>query len=128
MKAIAKTTLLALATLFGLSIARAQVPQLLFDGCHWTYPKLCDLWKQRKCWCPDDYCPKKAPCILPNVHGCVDDYCPKKLPCVPPNPRGCLDDYCPKTCPIQLGSNSVPWYTGCPAQPCKKAGCTKTNP
>jgi hypothetical protein len=116
MKAIVQTALLALAIPIWLPTARAQAPQLLFDGCHWTYPKLGVLWQQRKCWCPDDYCPKAAPCVPPTAKGCVDDYCPKKPPCVPPKPRGCLDDYCPKTCPILLGSNCEPWYT-CGPQP-----------
>ncbi|HLN31151.1 MAG TPA: hypothetical protein VK395_25645 [Gemmataceae bacterium] len=97
----------------------AQESCPLFDGCRWTFPSLCDQWRQRKCWCCDDYCPKTLPSIAPAAKGCVDDYCPKKLPCVPPNPKGCVDDYCRKTCPIVLPKQCDPWYTCGPAMaPC----------
>jgi hypothetical protein len=128
MKAIVKTTLLALGLLIGLPAARAQAPQPLFDGCHWTYPSLVILWQQRKCWCPDDYCLKALPCVPPRACGCVDDYCYKNLPCVPANPRGCVDDYCRKTCPIPLGCNCEPWYTCGPPQNCTKPGCVHRAP
>jgi hypothetical protein len=125
MKSIVKTTLLVIALVVWLPSAGAQAPQLLFDGCRWSFPSLRDLWQQRKCWCPDDYCPKTSPCVPPNACGCVDDYCPKKLPCVSPNPKGCLDDYCPKICPILLGGNCEPWYTCGPQYNCMKSGCGK---
>jgi hypothetical protein len=96
--------------------ARADEPWLLFDGCHWTFPKLCEQWRQRSCWCPNDYCPKTLPHVTPNPLGCVDDYCKKTLPCVGPNGRGCVDDYCPKTCPLFLGNLCEPWYR-CPPKP-----------
>jgi hypothetical protein len=104
--------------------ARADEPRPLFDGCNWWFPKLCAEWRARHCWCPDDYCPKKLPCVPCTPRGCVDDYCPKKLPCVPCNPRGCVDDYCPKTCPIWLGPLCQPWYTCGPPEPCG-APCQK---
>jgi hypothetical protein len=126
MKSIVKTTLLFVAMVVSRPSARAQTPHLLFDGCQWSFPKLCDLWQQRKHWCPDDYCPKSSPCITPNASSCRDDYCPKKLPCVPPNPNGCLDDYRCKTCPILLRSNCEPWYACGPMQNCMKSGCGKT--
>jgi hypothetical protein len=128
MKAIVKTTLLVLAILIWQPAARAQAPQVLFDGCQWSFPRLNVLWQQRKCWCPDNYCPKTAPCVPPRASGCVDDYCPKKLPCVPANPKGCLDDYCPKTCSILLGRNCEPWYTCGPPQNCMKSGCSNRAP
>ncbi|MBN2023585.1 MAG: hypothetical protein JW809_12440 [Pirellulales bacterium] len=59
-------------------------------------------------WCPDDYCPKPAPCVcLPRTCGRCDDYCPKPAPCVcPPRICGGCDDYCPKPAPcVQL----CPW-------------------
>jgi hypothetical protein len=125
MQSMVKTTLLIVAILVWLPSAPAQAPQLLFDGCQWYFPRLRDLWQQRKHWCPDDYCPKALPCVPPNACGCVDDYCPKKLPCVSPNPEGCLDDYCPKTCPILLGDNCELWYTWGPLQNCMRSGCGK---
>jgi hypothetical protein len=125
MKELVKTTLPALAILVWLPAVRAQSPQLLFDGCHWSYPRLCALWQARKCWCADDYCPKTLPCVPPNARGCIDDYCRKTLPCVAPNPKGCIDDYCRKTCPILLGTNCEPWYTCGPAQTGAKSGCGK---
>jgi len=125
MKAAFKTTLPALLVLSWLASARAQSPQPLFDGCHWKYPRLRLLWQQRKCWCPDDYCPKTLPCVSPNAKGCVDDYCPKTLPCVTANPKGCVDDYCPKSCPILFPSNCEPWYRCGPAQTGAMPGCGK---
>jgi hypothetical protein len=92
-------------------VARAEEPRQLFDGCRWAFPKLCEQWHQRCCWCPDDYCAKPLPCVPPNAKGCVDDYCRKPLPCVPPNAKGCVDDYCPRTCPLFLGRLCEPWYT-----------------
>jgi hypothetical protein len=92
-------------------LARADGPWVLFDGCHWNYPKLCEEWRSRHSWCPNDYGPKTLPCVPLNAKDCVDDYCRKGLPCVPPNPKGCVDDYCPKTCPLILGSLCEPWYT-----------------
>src|SRR5262245_46382629 len=114
--------LLALLTVGG-ALARADEPWLLFDGCHWAFPKLCYQWRLRCGWCPDDYCGKPLPHVPPNPNGCVDDYCRKSLPHVPPNPKGCVDDYCGKSCPLFLGSLMEPWYTcGTPhvggVQPC----------
>jgi hypothetical protein len=109
---------LALVVVCG-SCARAEEPWLLFDGHHWAYPNLCDQWRQRRCWCPDDYGCKPLPKVPPNAKGCVDDYCPKTLPQVPCNPRGCVDDYCPRTCPLFLGPLCEPWYRcGSPADGC----------
>ena len=90
--------------------AQAQSPWMLFDGCGWSFPKLCKEWQERRCWCPDDYCAKPLPGVAPNKPGCIDDYCPKRLPCVPPNAKGCTDDYCPKSCPLLLGPLCEPWY------------------
>jgi hypothetical protein len=102
--------------------ACAGEPRLMFDGHHWYFPQLCAEWRWRRCWCPDDYCPKTLPCVPPNAKGCVDDYCQKALPCVPPNAKGCVDDYCPKKCPLFLGGLCEPWYTcgpprGVPSRP-----------
>jgi hypothetical protein len=117
---------ICLAALLVTSAARAHAdePRLLFDGCRWVFPHLRDEWRQRCCWCPNDYCPKTLPCVPPNAKGCVNDYCPKSLPCVPPNPKGCVDDYCRKTCPLTLGKVCEPWYIcgapqGCGAEPCR---------
>jgi len=118
---ITYTMVVVLAAIAWQGPGRAQDPHPLFDGCRWSFPSLCDQWRQRKCWCCDDYCPKKLPCIGPTAKGCVDDYCPKKLPCVPPNPKGCVDDYCRKTCPIVLPNQCEPWYTCGPA----KAACAQ---
>ncbi len=101
---------------------RADEPRPLFDGCRWSFPRLCPEWRARKCWCPDDYHPKCLPTVPCNLRGCVDDYCPKSLPCVQPNARGCVDDYCPKTCPLYLRPLCQPWYTcgphgRCPSKP-----------
>jgi hypothetical protein len=106
----------------GPSLARADGPPL-FDGCRWSFPKLCEEWRQRSCWCPDDYHGKCLPGVPSNPCGCVDDYCPKSLPCPPPIAKGCVDDYCPKKCPLFLGRLCEPWYgcvpTGCAgAAPC----------
>lgn len=84
------------------TVAQADEPTPLFDGCRWIFPRLRDEWRQRCCWCPDDYCPKSLPCVPCNLKGCVDDYCPKSLPCAACNAKGCVDDYWPKTCPIFL--------------------------
>jgi hypothetical protein len=91
--------------------ARTQETWPLFNGCSWSFPSHCNLWRQRKCWAPDDYCSKRLPCPPPCVGGCIDDYHGKPLPCVPCNRRGCVDDYCPKQCPILLRGNCEPWYT-----------------
>src|SRR4051794_10408790 len=104
--------------------AQAQPPSVLFDGCKWSFPSLCEMWGQRKCWCPDDYRAKTMPCVPPNPRGCVDDYCAKKLPCVPANPRGCVDDYCPRQCPLILRGNVEPWYTCGTPEACLKTGGT----
>jgi hypothetical protein len=128
MQATVRATLVAIGVLICLPSVRAQAPQRLFDGCQWTYPSLCVLWKQRKCWCPDDYLAKPLPCVRPNPRGCTDDYCPKNLPCVPPNPKGCVDDYCRKACPLLLPSNCEPWYTCGPPQNCMKSGCGERAP
>jgi hypothetical protein len=103
--------------------AHAGEPRPLFDGCRWAFPQLCDEWRQRAGWCPDDYCRKPLPCVPPNSRGCVDDYCRKTLPVVPCNARGCTDDYCPKTCPLFLGSLCEPWYSCGPPQDCGAGPC-----
>jgi hypothetical protein len=90
---------------------RAEEAWPLFDGCHWSFPSLCDLWRQRCCWAPDDYCRKHLPCPPPCVGGCIDDYHGKCLPSVPCNLRGCVDDYCSKNCPILLPGNCDPCCT-----------------
>ncbi len=57
---------------------------------------------------------------------CPDDYCPKKLPCVPCPLKYCgRDDYCPKACPIYPPPCPPPWYTCVPAGNCGpgKGGC-----
>ena len=91
--------------------AQADEPWLMFDGSHWTIPKLREQWRQRSCWCPNDYCPKTLPVVPANPKGCVDDYCRKSLPFVPPNAKGCVDDYHPKTCPLLLGNLCEPGYS-----------------
>jgi hypothetical protein len=107
--------------------AQAAPPWTLFDGHNWSFPRSGDLWGQRTCWCPDDYCPKPLPCVIPTATGFVDDYCPKTLPCVPSTPKGCVDDYCPKTCPIILESNCQPWYICGPPETCSKCSCGKSR-
>jgi hypothetical protein len=119
---------LCVAVLLVTCAARADEPRPLFDGCRWALPKLCDEWRQRACWCPDDYCRKTLPCVPPNVRGCGDDYCRKTLPVVPCNARGCTDDYCPKTCPLFLGSLCQPWYTCGPPQGCGAGPCRNCLP
>ena len=50
-------------------------------------------------WCPDDYCPKRQPCVGVSLCFGCDDYCAKKEPCVcTPLCFGC-DDYCKKCLP-----------------------------
>jgi hypothetical protein len=36
------------------SRASADEPRPIFDGCRWHFPHLCDEWRWRRCWCPDD--------------------------------------------------------------------------
>ena len=116
--AMRRVILLAAALTAGPPLAHADGPWMLFDGCHWHLPSLCAEWRQRHCWCPDDYHGKCLPCVPANAKGCVDDYCGKCLPCVPANAKGCVDDYCPKTCPLWLGGQCQPWYTcGPPEHP-----------
>ncbi len=87
-------------------------PPTLFDGCRWWMPSLCKEWRQRHCWCPDNYNPKAMPPIpCAPLKGCADDYHAKPMPCVPVPSRGCVDDYCPKQCPIALPRTCEPWYT-----------------
>jgi hypothetical protein len=110
--------------------ARADGPWLLFNNGNWAFPKLRDEWRQRGCWCPDDYRCKPLPNVPTNPRGCADDYCRKTPPVVPPNARGCVDDYCPTRCPLFLGKLCEPWYTCGPradtrAEPCR--GC-KSSP
>ena len=114
MKPIIYPVIAGLALAVWSPAARTEEPWPLFNGCSWSFPSLCKLWRQRKCWAPDDYCAKSLPCPPRCVGGCCDDYDCKSLPCVPCNPRGCVDDYCPKQCPILLRGNCEPWYTGGP--------------
>jgi hypothetical protein len=123
MRSIVKTGLLVLAITVLQPAVHAQAPRVLFDGCAWSFPRLCDLGRLPKCCCPDDYCPKKLPCCPPCTRGCIDDYCCKKLPCVSPNPRGCVDDYCRKTCPIIVGSNCEARFTCGPPHCCTNSTC-----
>ena len=105
MKPVVYSVVAGLALAAWPSAARTQETWPLFDGCRWSFPGLCNMWRQRRCWAPDDYCPKRLPCPPPRVGGCCDDYHGKPVPCVPCNPRGCVDDYCPKQCPILLRGN-----------------------
>ena len=114
MKRIICSVIAGLALAAWSPAARTEEPWPLFNGCSWSFPSLCDLWRQRACWAPDDYRPKGLPCPPPRVGGCLDDYDGKPLPCVPCNLRGCVDDYRPKQCPILLRGNCEPWYTGGP--------------
>src|SRR5262249_24043866 len=123
MKPVIHLTTLILAWTIYQPSAQAQHPWLLFDGCRWAFLSLCQEWRERKCWCPDDYCPKSLPCVPPNSKGYYYDYCAKPLPCVPPNPKGCYDDYCPKTCPIFLGRLCEPWYSCGPPDGASGGGC-----
>jgi hypothetical protein len=111
MKAITYSVIAGLALMAWSSTGQAQEAWPLFNGCNWSFPSLCNLWRQRKCWAPDDYCAKCLPCPPPRVGGCGDDYDCKPLPCVPCNLCGCVDDYCPKQCPILLRGNCEPCYT-----------------
>jgi hypothetical protein len=103
----------------------AGEPFAVYDGCRWSFPKLCQEWRQRQCWCHDDYDRKSLPCVPPNETGCVDDYCGKPLPCVPPNQKGCVDDYCPRKCPLFLGPLCEPWYQ---CGPPPGSGCGPCSP
>jgi hypothetical protein len=126
MKPASRAAALVVAWALFLSFAGAEPPRPLFDGCRWWFPGLCEQWRQRRCWCPDDYCPKALPQVSPVPCGCTDDYCPKPLPCVPRVPCGCVDDYCPKGCPIALPRTCEPWYTCGPA--CKPPAPVRTLP
>ncbi|MBL8797660.1 MAG: hypothetical protein JNM56_27420 [Planctomycetia bacterium] len=88
----------------------AAGPWPLFDGQCWHFPKLHEMWRQRDCWCPNDYCRKPLPECPPAPNGCCDDFCAKPLPPVPVNPCGACDDYCPKTCPLHLWPLGECWY------------------
>jgi hypothetical protein len=114
MKPIIYSVIAGLALAAWPPVARTQEAWPLFDGCRWSFPSLRHLWRQRQCWAPDDYCPKRLACTPPCIGGCIDDYHAKALPCVPCNPRGCVDDYYPKPCPILLRGNCEPWYTSIP--------------
>jgi hypothetical protein len=76
---------------------------------------------QRPCWCPDDYVPKRMPCVCPPKYcGRCDDYCPKSEPCIrPPCYCGCCDDYCPKREPCLKIPCFFPSFYKCPPP----AGC-----
>src|SRR5438105_10690438 len=54
--------------------------------------------------CPDDYCHKSCPTIIPVPRcGGPDDYCRKAAPCIPDLTRCCgPDDYCRKSLPCLL--------------------------
>lgn len=99
---------------------RGEEPLKLYDGQRWHFPDLRDDWKQRQCWCPDDYVPKPCPPVPPCPKGCVDDYCPKPCPPVPPCVKGCEDDYCPKTCPLWLWRCPGPKWTCGPSGSCPR--------
>jgi hypothetical protein len=114
MKPIIFSVIASLALVAWSPTARAQETWPLFNGCSWSFPSLCNMWRERKRWAPDDYCDKRSPCPPPRVGGCIDDYKCKSLPCVPCNLRGCVDDYCPKQCPILLRGNSEPCCTAGP--------------
>jgi hypothetical protein len=114
MKPIMYSVIAALALAACPPAARTQETLTLFDGCRWSFPSLCNLWRQRGCWAPDDYCSKRLPCPPPRVGGCIEHYDAKPLPCVPCNPLGCVNDYRPKECPILLRGNCEPWYTAGP--------------
>jgi hypothetical protein len=74
------------------------------------------------CWprfclhgCPDDYRPKREPCVTCPMPGCCpDDYCRKCEPtvCIPGRCCG-PDDYCPKSCPTVCWSKPCELYK-CP--------------
>jgi hypothetical protein len=90
----------------------------------WPFPPLRDLWHKPRCWCPDDYCPKRLPHVACNDGWLPDDYCPKPLPCAaPPAPLGCADDYCAKSCGIRMRICCGPEYTCGPAGTGGKSGC-----
>jgi hypothetical protein len=102
----------------------ADPPEVMYDGNHWHFPRLGDLWGARQCcWCPDDYCPKALPTVPCVPKGCVNDYCAKKLPTVPCVPKGCVDDYCPKKCPLVYPHVCEPWYTCVPTDGCGPHKC-----
>ena len=61
--------------------------------------------------CPDDYCPKRLPCVCPEkCHG-ANDYCPKPLPAVCPVKCFLKNDYCPKDSCIPIPCCWPAWYT-----------------
>ena len=82
----------------------------------------------RTWWCPDDYRPKRMPCVLPPSCGRLcDDYCGKRMPCVlPPSCGGLCDDYCPKAEPCLKIPSWFPSFYRCPPPTCgtgKRDGC-----
>jgi hypothetical protein len=109
---------LVILVVAGSSCARADGPWPLFDDCPWAFAKACPGWQQRRCWCPDDYCPRSLPAVALPCKGCKDDYCPKAIPVVSPTCKGCKDDYCPKSLPCP-GKLCEPWYS---CGPCKGPG------
>jgi hypothetical protein len=72
-------------------------------------------------WCPDDYCPKKEPCVGVSLRFGCDDYCGKKAPCVCAPLRFCCDDYC-KKCPPKVCSGPLGRYLRCGSS-CRPRGC-----
>lgn len=61
--------------------------------------------------CPDDYCRKPCPVIVPVPRcGGPDDYCRKPMPCITDIPRcGTCDDYCRKPLPCLLCPPLTPY-------------------
>ena len=76
-------------------------------------------------WCPDDYCPKKEPCVGVSLCFGCDDYCPKNAPCV--SARLCFgcDNYCEK-CPPKVCSGPLCQYLKCGPSG-HSCGCAKCD-
>ena len=72
-------------------------------------------------WCPDDYCPKKEPCVGVSLCFGCDDYCGKKAPCVCAPLRFCCDDYCEK-CPPKVCSGPLCQFLKCGSS-CRPREC-----
>ncbi len=61
--------------------------------------------------CPDDYCSKPMPCMVPFKYCGPDDYCCKPMPCVAPFKYCGPNDYCSKPPPAILPLCPTPLYT-----------------
>jgi hypothetical protein len=121
---------MAVVVLLAVALALSGKAQDVQPGSRWwPWP-----WRNqhRLCpCCPNDYCFKKMPpCPTRVFSHAPDDYCPKRLPCVKGVKCGGPDDYCHKPCPIFVLPCYPPWYTcGDPVAPLgTESHCTSQLP